>query len=94
MSTNNKFATLGTSDSTAEVAHISAEGLLLVVGRRDYPLPHEHFPWFRQAPVEHVLNVKLLHGHHLHWPELDVDLELDGLEESEKYPLYPLVASH
>jgi hypothetical protein len=67
VSTNNKFATLGTSGSTAEVAHISAERLLLVVGGRDYHLPHEHFPWFRQAPVEHVLNVKLLHGHHLNW---------------------------
>jgi hypothetical protein len=39
------------------------------------------------VPVEHVFNVELLNGHHLHWPELDVDLELDGLNEPEKYPL-------
>ena len=87
MSTSNKSATLGTSDSTAEVENITAEGLLLVVNGRDYHLPHEQFPWFQHAPVEHVFNVELLNGHHLHWPELDVDLELDGLNEPEKYPL-------
>lgn len=87
MSTSNKSATLGTSDSTAEVVNISAEGLLLAVNGRDYHLAHEQFPWFQQAPVEHVFNVQLLHGHHLHWPDLGVDLELDGLNAPEKYPL-------
>jgi len=29
----------------------------------------------------------LLHGYHLYWPELDVDLEIDNLENPEKYPL-------
>ena len=30
---------------------------------------------------------KLLHDHHLHWPELDVDLEIEVLEHPEQYPL-------
>jgi len=29
----------------------------------------------------------LLHGFHLYWPDLDVDLEIDNLENPEKYPL-------
>jgi hypothetical protein len=29
----------------------------------------------------------LIHGYHLHWPDLDVDLEIDNLENPEKYPL-------
>ncbi|WP_420886735.1 DUF2442 domain-containing protein [Candidatus Kuenenia stuttgartensis] len=24
---------------------------------------------------------------HLHWPDLDIDLEIDSLENPEKYPL-------
>jgi len=31
--------------------------------------------------------VQLLHGYHLYWPELDVDLEIDNLENPEKYSL-------
>jgi len=30
---------------------------------------------------------QLLHGYHLYWPDLDVDLEIDNLENPEKYPL-------
>ncbi|MBC8243992.1 MAG: DUF2442 domain-containing protein [Verrucomicrobia bacterium] len=87
MNTNNKSATLGGSISTAEVAKISPEGLLLTAGGRDYFLPHDQYPWFQAAPVEQVFNVELLHGHHLHWPELDVDLELASLESPDRYPL-------
>jgi hypothetical protein len=29
----------------------------------------------------------MLHGFHLYWPELDIDLEIDNLENPEKYPL-------
>lgn len=91
MSTNKKSATLGASILTAEVSNISADGLLLVAAGRDYFLPHDQYPWFQAAPVEKVFNVQLLHGHHLHWPELDVDLELDGLENPYQYPL---IAKH
>jgi hypothetical protein len=28
-----------------------------------------------------------LHGYHLYWPDLDVDLEIDNLKNPEKYPL-------
>jgi hypothetical protein len=34
-----------------------------------------------------VHNVRFLHGRHLHWPDLDVDLEVDALEHPERYPL-------
>jgi hypothetical protein len=36
----------------------------------------------------------LLHGYHLYWPELDVDLEIDDLENPEKYPLKWKPKSH
>jgi hypothetical protein len=31
--------------------------------------------------------VHLLRGRHLHWVDLDVDLDLDSLEHPEHYPL-------
>jgi hypothetical protein len=37
--------------------------------------------------VRDVLDVRLLHGRHLHWPKLDVDLALDSLKNLTHYPL-------
>ena len=53
----------------------------------EYFLPYDDFPWFRQATVGQILNVRLLRQDHLHWPELDVDLCIDSLSEPDKFPL-------
>ena len=33
-----------------------------------------------------TLEVELNHGHHLHWSNLDIDLELESLNNPENYP--------
>ena len=53
----------------------------------EYFLSFKSFPWFENAKVASVLKVRLLHRRHLHWPDLDIDLELESLTHSEKYPL-------
>lgn len=73
--------------SEVEVSHINAHGLWLCVQDKEYFLPYSEFPWFKEAKVKEILNVQLLHGHHLYWPELDVDLELDCLGNPQSYPL-------
>jgi len=40
-----------------------------------------------EAKISDIYNVELLHGIHLRWPALDVDLNLGALENPEKYPL-------
>lgn len=50
-------------------------------------MPYEDYPWFKEARLTEIYNLKLFHGTHLHWPDLDVDLELDALRQPEKYPL-------
>ena len=75
------------STSVAEVSNISAHGFWLLIGEREYFLPFDVHPWFREAKVSQILNVDLLHGQHLHWPDLDIDIELNSLIEPEKYPL-------
>ena len=73
--------------SPVEVTHINGHGLWLMVKDREYFLPYEEFPWFRDAKVGDVLNVCLNHGSHLHWPALDVDLCVESLEKPEAFPL-------
>jgi hypothetical protein len=77
----------GKSTSLAEVQGISRNGLWIYVRRKEYFMPYADYPWFEEAKLSEIYNVKLLHGTHLHWPDLDVDLELISLEQPEKYPL-------
>jgi hypothetical protein len=77
----------GTGTSPVEVGNIDQQGVWLLIADREYFLPYEGFPWFRQATIEQILNVELLHGDHLHWPALDVDLSLDAVAKPESFPL-------
>ena len=82
-----KSKTHGQNTSEVEVSHIDAYGLWLAIGDKEYFLSYDEYPWFREVKVGDILNVELLHGFHLYWPELDVDLEIDSLSNPQQYPL-------
>jgi hypothetical protein len=82
-----KSQMLGKSTSEAEVTNIDSHGIWLFVEDKEYFLPYDNHPWFRNAKVGEILHVQLLHGTHLHWPDLDVDLTVDSIENPDKYPL-------
>lgn len=70
-----------------EVTNISQHGIWLYWDGREFFLSYEHYPWFKDAKVKDILDVRLESREHLYWPELDVDLSLSILEGPEKYPL-------
>jgi len=82
-----KLRTHGQNISEPEVSHIGIHGCWICTEDTEYFLPYDEYPWFKEAKVQEILNVELLHGSHLHWPDLDVDLDVDSLENPEKYPL-------
>lgn len=82
-----KSSAVGKNISHAEVQGISPHGIWLYVTGQEYLLPFKDYPWFKDAKIAEIQNVQLLHGMHLHWPDLDVDLELESLQSPEKYPL-------
>jgi hypothetical protein len=82
-----KSSALGKSISTVEVQDISRHGVWLYANRREYFLPYEDYPWFEKANVLDIYNVELLNHSHLHWPSLDIDLEIESLHDRIKYPL-------
>ena len=69
------------------VENITPFGIWLFVKDKEYFLSYQNYPCFEEQTLETIQNVTLLHGYHLYWPELDVDLEIDNLENPEKYPL-------
>jgi hypothetical protein len=50
-------------------------------------LSFEAFPWFKDAAVSAVFNVEEQGQDGFCWPDLDVDLSMDGIKHPDKYPL-------
>ena len=82
-----RSSALGRSTSRAEVQDITRHGVWLYAKGREFLLAFEDHPWFKDAAVSAVYNVRLLHQSHLYWPDLDVDLDIASLEHPERYPL-------
>ncbi|MCK4423310.1 MAG: DUF2442 domain-containing protein [Candidatus Omnitrophica bacterium] len=72
---------------SASVENITPFGMWMFAKGKEYFLSYQDYPYFENEPVKFIHNVHLLHEFHLYWPDLDVDLEIDNLENPEKYPL-------
>jgi len=82
-----KSSALGKSTLQVEILDITKYGIWLFVRGQEFLLSFKDYPWFRNAKISSVYNVKLLHRSHLFWPDLDVDLEIESLQRPEMYPL-------
>jgi hypothetical protein len=82
-----RSAAPGQSTSPVEVTNVSTRGFWLFIGERELFVPFKDFPWFQDASVREIANVRLPSPHHLQWPDLDIDLAVESLERPEKYPL-------
>lgn len=76
----------GISISEVEVSHVSNGGIWLFVREREYFLPYAQYPWFKNAKLSQIQNVELIHGYHLYWKDLDIDLEIKSIESPGQYP--------
>ncbi len=77
----------GTATSEAEVTNISPHGFWLLLDGRELFLPFGEFPWFKSASVEAIVQLEQPQPGHLYWPDLDVDLSVDSIENPDHYPL-------
>jgi len=70
-----------------EIQNISNQGIWILVHDKEYFMPFEEFPWFLQATIEQIYNVEFFHDHHLYWPKLDIDIDIECLKNPELFPL-------
>jgi hypothetical protein len=66
---------------------VSPHGFWLFVGEQELFVSFKEFPWFKDASIRQISRVELPSSHHLHWPDLDIDLAVDSLTHPERYPL-------
>ena len=78
---------VGKSTSEAEITNISPHGIWIYIENKEYFIPFEKFPWFEDGKINEIMEVEILHGYHLYWPKLDIDLSIDQLENPDDYPL-------
>ena len=71
----------------AEVTNISTHGLWVLVGDKEYFLPYEQFPWFKDKTINDITKVESFGEGHLYWENLDVDLSVEIIEHPERFPL-------
>ena len=77
----------GNVTSAAEVTNISKHGLWLLLGDEELFMPFEHFPWFKKATVEQIVEVEWPSPDHLYWPLLDIDLSVASIRDPSAFPL-------
>jgi hypothetical protein len=77
----------GISTGEVEVTNISRHGFWLYLGTREIFVSFREFPWFADAPVAKITNVRWPSPDHLHWPELDIDLSVESIERPDDFPV-------
>lgn len=82
-----KSSRLGRNTLKPELANVSEHGFWLLLEGKEFFMTFAQFPWFKQATIEQIADVQLLHGSHLYWPQLDVDLSKKIIEDPDKYKL-------
>ena len=77
----------GESTSIIEVTNIDRMGFWILVSSKEHYLSFSDFPWFIDASIKSITRVESESENHLYWPDLDVDLTLDMIENPEACPL-------
>jgi len=76
----------GTNTLQVEVTNISSHGIWLYVKNKEYFLSYSDFPWFQDKTVKKISNVEALSEDHFYWPDLDIDLSKDIIQNPSHYP--------
>jgi hypothetical protein len=66
---------------------VSSHGVWLLAHGKELFMSYQDFPWFKDASISQVLHVEEPSPGHFHWPDLDIDLTEEIIEQPERFPL-------
>lgn len=64
-----------------EVTRVSSLGIWLRAYDKKFFLSYYDFPWFKNKPVQAVLNVRESAPGEFYWPEMDFNIGIDAIEQ-------------
>ncbi len=70
-----------------EITNIEKFGIWLLADDKEYYIKFEDYPAFKKASIDQILNIKRISPTQFTWPDIDEDIELEALEQPEKYIL-------
>jgi len=76
----------GGVDSSARLGEVGIYDFSIHVDGRFLRLTYYDFPWFRDATLEQLAAIERPAPDRLRWPELDVDLSIESIENPKRYP--------
>lgn len=82
-----KLKNPGKNISKAEIQNVSHHGIWILIDEQEFFMPFTEFPWFLKATIEQIYTLNFFHNKHLHWPLLDVDIDVQSLKHPGEYPL-------
>lgn len=77
----------GNNTSAIEVTNISAHGVWILAHDKELFMSYDDFPWFKDQAVKTIFNVEEQSRGHFYWPDLDVDLTVEIIENPSRFPL-------
>lgn len=82
-----RSAAFGKRTLAVEVTNVSPNGFWLLLDGREVFASFRDSPWFAEATIQQISDVRRPSQHHLPWPALDVDLAVDSLDHPDRFPL-------
>ena len=77
----------GNNTSVIEVTNISAHGVWLLAHGKELFMSYDDFPWFKDQAAKSIFNVEEQSRGHFYWPDFDVDLTVEIIENPGRFPL-------
>ena len=77
----------GDNTSVVEITHISTHGVWLLTHNKELFMSYDDFPWFKNQTVTSIINVEEPSHGHFYWPDIDVDLTEEIIENPERFPV-------
>jgi hypothetical protein len=69
------------------VTNINALGMWVLIDDYEYFVPFADYPGFKNATIDQINRVDFHPPDQLHWPLLNIDIELHALDQPENFPL-------
>ena len=77
----------GKDTSSNSVTGITTHGFWILVNDKEYFISFADYPVFKKAAVENIFDFRLVSPAQLRWETIDCDIELESLDNPQKFPL-------